>query len=123
MCRVKPDRMVADGDRNSKELPPGSPDPQSDLLLYRPPTDIPGSGSLRDEEIEIFVHVVPGDTGIYYIYYPSEPKGEVSIIPFESRLEAAAFILGKEDGELERLTEPDRHRIRSHFPEYFQDRV
>lgn len=42
-------------------------------------------------------------------------------MPFESRLEAAAFILGKEDLQLARLEEPDRHRIRSHFPEFFRE--
>jgi len=120
-CHVKSDHTQKDAGRIA-EPQSALPDPSSDVLIYHFPPDIPGSNSLCDEEIEIFVHAVPGDTGIYYIYYPSEPKGEVSIIPFESRFEAAAFILGKEDGNLERLTEPDRHRIRFHFPEYFQDR-
>lgn len=117
---MKPDRMAVDGERNTKKLP-GSPDPRSDLLLYRPPPDIPGSGSMPDDDTEIFVHTVPGETGIYYIHYPSEPAGRYSIVPFESRLDAAAYILGKEHIQLERLPEPDRNRIRSHFPEFFQD--
>lgn len=120
MCRAKPGIMVVDGDRNTKELP-GSPDPRSDLLLYRPPQDFPGSEITPDDDTEIFVHAVAGDADIYYLRYPSGPAGRFSIMPFESRLDAAAFILGKEDMQLARLAEPDRNRIRSHFPEFFQD--
>lgn len=77
---------------------------------------------MPNDEVELFVHVVPGDAGIYYLRYLSESAGQVLIMLLESRLETAVFILGKEDLQLARLNEPDRHRIRFQFPEFFRDR-
>lgn len=119
-CETKSVCTHAGGEQPAKVLH-GSPDPRSDLRLYRHPPECPGPGGLPDDDdTELFVHAVPGGTAIYYLCYPSELSGEVSIIPFESRLDAAAFILGKEDLQLVRLEEPDRHRIRFHFPEFFR---
>lgn len=110
--------MDVDADRNMEELPK-SPDPRSDLLIYRPPPAVPTPGDLPDEDMELFMHAMPAGEAIYYLYYPSGSVDEVLIEQFKSRLEAAAFILGKEDMQLSRLNETDRQRIRSQFPEFF----
>jgi len=119
-CHVKSDHIRKDVGRIAGPQS-GPPDPGSDLLLYRSPPATPGLGIPSNEDTELFVHIMSGGTVLYYLCYPSEPTGGVSIMPLGSRLDAAAFILGKEHMQLVRLTEPERNRIRSHFPEFFHE--
>lgn len=97
----------------------GSPDPTRDILLYRPPSAAADLGS-PDSDIRLYFFSRPGYRVTYYLCTVNGHDGDTSIWLLESRLDAAAFILGSEDWDLARLDEPGRERIRSHFPEYFQ---
>jgi|GEM_PF-2901148 len=108
-----------DGDRPERDLPGGTLDPRSDLLLYRPPQVPPVPPGAEDDIVTLYVHAGPRGRATYYLSCRPMGTGRDRIWLLESRLEAAAFILGSEHKELSRLDGPDRERIRAHFPEYF----
>jgi len=104
--------------RTGGHLPGRSPDPVSDVLLYRPPQAAADCG-IPDDDVGLYIFTGPGSTATYYLCSRNGRVDDISIWLLDSRLEAAAFILGSEDWELSRLDEPDRERIRAHFPEIF----
>lgn len=110
--------ISADHGRTGGHLPGRSPDPASDILLYRPPQAAAECG-IPGDDVGLYIFTGSGGTATYYLCSITGPENEISIWLLDSRLEAAAFILGCEDWELSRLDEVDRERIRIHFPEYF----
>ena len=105
--------------RTGEHLPGRSPDPASDVLLYRPPKRAVDCGFPGDD-VGLYFYPGPGGTTRYYLCCSDGPLSSPSFWFLDSPIEAAAFILGSEDWDLARLNAPDRERIRSHFPEYFR---
>jgi hypothetical protein len=95
------------------------PDPRTDIFLCRLSPASSGPAPRPEECTLLFAHQGSGETTGFYLSYQDDPSDPPVICPFESPLEAAAFILGMAGSGLDKIPEPEKHRIRKYFPGWF----
>ncbi|MCK9630975.1 MAG: hypothetical protein M0R30_04975 [Methanoregula sp.] len=112
------DSTSPDAGRN-RERQPSELDLFSDVALLCIQYNPPGLAIMASEETLVFAHPVPGEEPCFYVCYRSGPSGKPDVFPLADRNEAAAFIIGMTDMNLQGATDEESQRIREYFPDFF----
>jgi hypothetical protein len=103
-----------------KKIP--TPDPANDILLFflresSVCAEIPGEDGTR-----LFAHPLPEGRHVFYLSYRDTLSATSVIRTFGSGLDAAAFILGIAGPQLAGIPGPERDRIHTCFPGFFDSK-